>query len=337
MHPAAATLAALAVAAGLLAGCDSAIPTSGRTSPRVSGLASEEPIPTDAIVGQLLGTWRRSPIVLDDPHVAIFSDACAARARVDLGAHVADLPTALVDAQGMAFAIVILSDDVGGAVCHLDIGPSGTDAIASTIDWVAGPAISPVERKDMSVVSYLHATDGGRTIAFGRIGPEAVKAKITFDDATVIQAATDNGWWATWWRGAVPAATFVATDSKDIVIGHAEKPPEAVDTGVSMGHWWIDPAKPAPNATSTTIHALVTESTCSNGQPPAGRVEQPIIEITETTITVTFRVRRPQGLSQTCQGAPPAAVELLLPEPVGDRKLLDGGEDPPRDATTRAP
>jgi hypothetical protein len=334
-------LARLALALGLLlAACDQASvvpPASNDAGP--SDEASAEPTsePTPPAIGQLLGTWRRSPIVLDDGHVAIFSDACAAKARTEISEDAANLPTAVVDAQGMAFAIVILADDLSAVACQLDIGPSGNDAVAASINWFAGDEIASVDGTGISVVSYLHGMDGGRTVAFGRIGPDAIKAKISFDDASVIQAANENGWWATWWRGVVPAATFVATDSKDIVIGHAAKPPEAVDTGVSVATWWIDPKQPAPTAKSTTIHALVMEQACASGQSAEGRVEEPIIELGDTSITVTYRVRGRQGTGQDCQGNPTTPIELTLPEPLGNRTLLDGGSDPPRDASIRAP
>jgi hypothetical protein len=334
--------ARLALALGLLlAACDQAsvvLPTgSGQSEP--SGGASAEPTgePTPPVIGQLLGTWRRSPIVLDDGHVAIFSDACAAKTRTEISEDAANLPTAVVDAQGMAFAIVILADDLSAVACQLDIGPSGNDAVAASIDWFAGDEIASVDGTGISVVSYLHAMDSGRTVALGRIGPEAAKAKIPFDDASVIQAAKDNGWWATWWRGVVPAASFVATDAKDIVIGHATKPPEAVDTGVSVATWWIDPAHAAPTAKSTTIHALVREQACASGQSAEGRVEAPIIKLDAASITVTYRVRGRQGTGQDCQGNPTTPIELTLPEPLGNRTLLDGGSDPPRDASIRAP
>ena len=58
-----------------------------------------------------------------------------------------------------------------------------------------------------------------------------------------------------------------------------------------------------------------------------------MIELTETSVTVTYSVRHKVG-AQDCQGNTPFAVELKLPEPLGARMLLDGSETPPRDATT---
>lgn len=317
----------------LIAACANSPAPTGGTPSATSPEDSSGPEPTPPVVGQLLGPWRRSPIVLDDGHVAAFSDACALKARQDLSGDAADLPTAVVDAQGMAFAIVILADDTSAVECLLDLDPSGNAATASSVDWFAGDEIAAVGGTELSVVSYLHAMDGGRSIAFGRIGPDAAKAKVSFDDATVIQAASSAGWWATWWRGNVPAATFAATDAKDIAVGHAEKPPEAVDTGVTTAHWWIDPARPGPTATSTTVHAIVMEEACSSGNSAEGRVEPPIVEIGSAAITVTYRVRGRPGTAQDCQSNKPTPVELVLPELLGDRKLLDGGDDPPRDAT----
>ncbi len=81
----------------------------------------------------------------------------------------------------------------------------------------------------------------------------------------------------------------------------------------------------------------MSDATCSSGKAPIGRVEPPIIELADSAITVTYRVRFPQGDEQTCQGSDPAPIELVLPETLGHRKLLDGGSDPPRDASKPAP
>ena len=59
------------------------------------------PLPSTVTTDQLGGPWRRSPIVLDERHIAIISDACAAAAREQLGENEANLPpTALIDARG---------------------------------------------------------------------------------------------------------------------------------------------------------------------------------------------------------------------------------------------
>src|SRR4051794_24961682 len=112
-----------AIAVGLVAvvGCGTSIPStpaSGSTPPTdASPVPSDEPTGTDPVVGMLADAWRRSPIPLDERHVAIISDACAATAREQLGADLAGLPTALVDSRGAGLATAILADDLHAVEC----------------------------------------------------------------------------------------------------------------------------------------------------------------------------------------------------------------------------
>lgn len=92
--------------------------------------------------------------------------------------------------------------------------------------------------------------------------------------------------------------------------------------------WHHDPgAEVGPDTTEFT--AWVTETACASGQPSAGRIVGPDIEVSEDVVVVTFGVRAQLGLSQSCQGNPPTGVTVRLPEPLGDRALLDGGREPP--------
>jgi hypothetical protein len=322
----------------LLGACDqsSLLPSStGSEAPGPTAATSDGPgaEPTPPVVGQLLGPWRRSPIVLDDGHVAIFSDACAAKARETLGDDLANLPTALVDAQGQSFAIVVLADDTDAVECEIDIDASGDGATAVSADRLSQAATAPLDGTSISVASLVRSDDGARTVALGRIGPVPAKAKLGFDDATVVQAAKENGWWATWWMGAVLPATFAATDTKDIVVGSAENPRQEIEARIGPAAWWIDPAKAAPAAKSTVVHALLREQSCASGKSAEGRVEPPTIETSAVSVIATFWVRRLPG-GQDCPSNPPTATELRLPEALGDRRLLDGGTTPPRDAST---
>src|SRR5882672_4800268 len=90
-----------------LVGCDAAPGPGASGSPTGStGLEPSSALePVDFVTEQLRGQWRRSPIILDDAHIAIISDACAAAARQKLGEVEANLPTALVDARGEHIAM----------------------------------------------------------------------------------------------------------------------------------------------------------------------------------------------------------------------------------------
>jgi hypothetical protein len=91
--------------------------------------------------------------------------------------------------------------------------------------------------------------------------------------------------------------------------------------------WTHDPDDEiGPETTSFT--AWVTETSCAGGEPSTDRVIGPDIEVTSTSIVVTFRVSQQLGLGNTCPGNPATPVRVTLPAPLGDRALLDGGREP---------
>ncbi len=96
---------------------------------------------------------------------------------------------------------------------------------------------------------------------------------------------------------------------------------------------WALPPEAAIGPATTEFVALVTERDCASGSPSVGRVVGPDILLLEDRVLVTFGVRPLGGDAQTCQGNPATPVSVVLPEPLGDRKLLDGSTLPPRDPT----
>ena len=112
-------------------------------------------------------------------------------------------------------------------------------------------------------------------------------------------------------------------------------PEVALPDGVSRADWRLDPGFPRPDASDRQIHVLLTERACASGEPPKGRVEPPIVVPTERAIVVSIRVRSRPG-AQFCPGNPEFALAVDLPEPLGQRLLLDGGVYPPRDVTAPA-
>ena len=295
--------------------------------------ASDQPLPSFVRVDELGGPWRAAPIVVDNAHIAIVSDACAAAAREELGETEANLPTALVDARGEGFLTTIMADDLNAIECLARLDEAGTTATVDSVARLSILAVAPVDKSAITVASVTHEAyqDGSRTVAYGRIGPDAATARVGFDDKSLVRASIAEGWWAMWWPGDVRATSWSAVDSHDLVAGSAEPPAGEIEARVGRASWWVDPKAAAPTAASTTIHALVLEESCSSGKPPVGRVEPPAIELTDSTVIVTYEIRRSVG-DQDCQGNPPLAVSLRLPEPLGKRALLDGNETPPRDA-----
>ena len=216
-------LGALGVLAALaLSGCDAGPgPTDAGPSTPISTDPSGRPEPTDVVTDQLGGPWRRSPTILDDSHIAIVSDACAAAAREKLGETEANLPTALVDARGEHFATVIMADDLNAIECLARFDEAATSATVDSVDRLSMTAVAPVDGTALSVASVVHEADrpGGRTIAIGRIGPAAESAKVGFDDNSVILGTDAEGWWSLWWQGSVRASSYAAVDTHDIAVG----------------------------------------------------------------------------------------------------------------------
>jgi hypothetical protein len=327
---------ATVVMATAIAGC-SANPGPSSASPNgpdASIVAPDVPDPSSVVVDQLGGPWRYSPVILDDAHTAIVSDACAAKARETLGDTAANLPTALVDARGEHLVTLIMADDLDALECLARLDDTGTSATVDAVDLLSESAIAPEDKAAISVASVVAEDDrsGGRTVSFGRIGPDAAAAKVSFGDASTVLASSANGWWAMWWPGAPRATGFSAVDTHDLVIGSATPPVGQVEARVGPADWWVDPKASAPTATSTMIHALIRERACASGKGPDGRVDAPAIDLEDASVTVTFEVRRLPG-GQDCQGNAPFPVTIKLSEPLGARALLDGGTTPPRDAT----
>jgi hypothetical protein len=87
----------------------------------------------------------------------------------------------------------------------------------------------------------------------------------------------------------------------------------------------------APEATQLDL--LVTETACNSGQDARGRIRVLDVVPAGGSISILLGVvPRPGG--QECPSNPETPFTIELPEPLGDRVVLDGSSVPPRDATT---
>lgn len=91
-----------------------------------------------------------------------------------------------------------------------------------------------------------------------------------------------------------------------------------------IADWTVDGAI---DRTSTMIPLLVTERACNSGETAEGRI-QALVELSEAGVTVTITVV-PRPGAHDCPSNPATPFLLELPEPLGDRALLDGGAEPP--------
>jgi hypothetical protein len=314
----------------------SPVPSGGVVNPSTAlPDASGGPGQSAEISVPLGGPWSATPIVVDDAHVAIASDACAAKARVDLGDTDANLPTAVVDARGEGLITVIMADDLNAIECLARFDAAGATATVDSVAGLSATTLVPVDGSALTVSSVVRESDrsGGRTVAFGRIGPDLAAARIGLPDGSAVAASSAEGWWAAWWPSAVLAKTYAAIDDHEVAIGHVAAPAGDVEARVGLASWWLDPAAAAPTAISITVHALVREQSCASGKSPDGRIEAPAIDLTDTAITITITIRRRPG-AQDCQANSPFPVTITLPEPLGTRTLFDGGGTPPRNANS---
>ena len=340
----------LALAVGLVvAGCgfvpspapsgslSSAPTTSGSGSASAATTSNEPgstgPAPSGADLAKLVGPWQAGALPLGDPQIAVISDACATAAREQLGEAEANLPTTLVDARGAGVATAILSDDPRAIECLARIDGSGAAHVDGVIR-LAQSATGPAENSTIAITSLLAEddVDGGRTLTIGRVGSNAARVEITLGDGSTVVATSADGWFSAWWPGQPRVTAIRAVDAGGAVVATIPPPADEVDGRLGSASWWLDPTAANPTEDTVTIHALVLEEACASGKTPAGRIEPPMMDFSETAVTVTIGIRRVPG-NQDCQGNEPFPLTFELDEPLAGRTLFDGGEVPPRDAS----
>jgi hypothetical protein len=95
-----------------------------------------------------------------------------------------------------------------------------------------------------------------------------------------------------------------------------------VPEGFNAVDWRLDPQHPA-SAETTSLSLLVRERECASGQVLGDRLRGPQVVMTEDALRIAF-VAVPAGGGQTCQASPEAPVTVDLPEPLGDRAVIEG-------------
>jgi hypothetical protein len=325
-------LVALAVSA-----CDEAELSEEPSSPPPSATVD----PSAATRELLLGPWRPVSIAVEENLSDAMAFVCANPADTDLRAAMEHVPVALVDARGNGLASVILADEHVAFECRMTLEMVGGELGATIIGAPARldpGAIASVDDAAVSVVSHTRVDEetGSRTILLGRVGPQAYRVVAAFDDESEVTASKDNGWFYAWWPGTIGLGGIASVDNKSLVQDSIESPTDQIEGRVGPAAWWVDPAAPAPAPDTTTVPALIRERACASGRSPEGRVIAPTVFSSADAVLVSVFVRQPAG-AQDCPGNPAFPLVITLPEPLGDRRLLDGSEVPPRDATVAVP
>ena len=91
--------------------------------------------------------------------------------------------------------------------------------------------------------------------------------------------------------------------------------------------WSLADPHASPDPGATELALAIVEVPCSSDSPIEGRTEAPVIETNATSVTITIKVRQLVGV-QFCP-IKPWPMTVRLPEPLGRRQLLDGGQVPP--------
>lgn len=103
--------------------------------------------------------------------------------------------------------------------------------------------------------------------------------------------------------------------------------PILVLPGLQPARWWLDPAHPPPGPDATVLHVILKESACTGGQPPFGRLA-PIVTMTQGEALIVIGVR-PLANAGCGVDEPAVPWQVTLPEPLGNRRVLDGSVWPP--------
>lgn len=87
--------------------------------------------------------------------------------------------------------------------------------------------------------------------------------------------------------------------------------------------WRLDPETP-PDPSATTVTVLVTEQECVSGQELGDRLLDPQVVLTNDSLRLAFAAEPPPGDAFTCPSNPETQVTVELPEPLGDREIIEG-------------
>lgn len=88
--------------------------------------------------------------------------------------------------------------------------------------------------------------------------------------------------------------------------------------------WRLDPEAEPLSASTVEFGVILTERPCVDGREIGDRLLGPEIVMTETRVFVAFAAERPEGDAFTCPGNPDMPYVVELPEPLGDRELMEG-------------
>lgn len=93
--------------------------------------------------------------------------------------------------------------------------------------------------------------------------------------------------------------------------------------GLNRVDWRVDPDAPLDES-ATTLSIVVSEVDCASGQELGDRLRGPQVVMTADAVRIAFAAEPPPGDAFTCPSNPEATVIVELPEPLGDRVIIEG-------------
>jgi hypothetical protein len=100
----------------------------------------------------------------------------------------------------------------------------------------------------------------------------------------------------------------------------------AVPEGLNAVDWVLDPSGLPLDPADTSLEVIATERECVSGQEMGDRLLEPQVVMTADEVRVVLAAEPPPGDVATCQGNPETPVTIALPQPLGDREVLEGYE-----------
>lgn len=105
--------------------------------------------------------------------------------------------------------------------------------------------------------------------------------------------------------------------------------PASMRRGLEAITWTLAP-QPRLRPRTRSILVELGSGECSSGRPQAPRLQKPEFREQNGALLMSLWLRPlPPGF-YTCEGIIEPPVRIKLPEPLGERRLLDGGTYPPR-------
>jgi hypothetical protein len=106
----------------------------------------------------------------------------------------------------------------------------------------------------------------------------------------------------------------------------AARPLRVTRAGIRASSWRLDPTNES-GPEERTLRLLVTEQAYASGQPASGRILPPEIYADADELVLTVFVTPQKGF-QNGTPNPETPVRVVLPHPLGTRRLIDGALPP---------